>query len=386
MDYKATLMVLVLVSSTLAGCTGDPDGGGNDEIDSDALQDLFDEHFEDFINNTTITVNNHYHNNTTVVNNDYNNTTINEGDESSTDNYNNQTDYSSSSSNYSFNGSGAGTGSIMQMFTVNWNPTDYADFYDYGNHTITLDGNLQQVNNDPSLLLKYVYNGYTVEFRNITCEEYLNFMYTNDNVWDDYLIDNYGYHDDVYSLAQAIAEDWDNLNDQQYNSSSGSYEYPLNDQCGFSTNSQENMIVLFEIHLTTGQAMDFLTTPWLYDIGLECDDGFHASLNGNYGNSSGGGGIGTFIGGQANCTVFGISYVYGSHTWIFVDNYDSGPNSSSGWWDSSNVPEWWPNSEWRFYRQNYSGGMHQMIGSPTPDQFAVYFTTYFVEVYDLDSE
>ena len=67
MDYKATLMALVLVSSALAGCTGDPDGGGNDEIDSDALQDLFDEHFQDFLNNTTITVINTYHNNTTYV-------------------------------------------------------------------------------------------------------------------------------------------------------------------------------------------------------------------------------------------------------------------------------------------------------------------------------
>ena len=63
MDYKATLMALVLVSSALAGCTGDPDGGGGDEVDTDALQDLFDEHFQDFINNTTITVINNYHNN-----------------------------------------------------------------------------------------------------------------------------------------------------------------------------------------------------------------------------------------------------------------------------------------------------------------------------------
>ena len=89
MDYKATLMVLVLVSSTLAGCSGDPDGGGSDEIDSDALQDLFDEHFQDFINNTTITVINNYHNNTTYVvdenyystNNEYNNTTYMDGGE-----------------------------------------------------------------------------------------------------------------------------------------------------------------------------------------------------------------------------------------------------------------------------------------------------------------
>ena len=94
MDHRAALLALILVSSSLAGCTGDPGEGGGDEFDSEALQDLFDEHFQDFINNTTITVNNHYHNNTTYViddgdyssttNIEYNNTTINEGDESST--------------------------------------------------------------------------------------------------------------------------------------------------------------------------------------------------------------------------------------------------------------------------------------------------------------
>ena len=67
MQTKAALMVLVLLSGTIAGCTGDPDGGGGDELDSDSLQNLFDEHFQDFINNTTITVINNYHNNTTYV-------------------------------------------------------------------------------------------------------------------------------------------------------------------------------------------------------------------------------------------------------------------------------------------------------------------------------
>jgi hypothetical protein len=33
MDHKAALLALVLVSGSLAGCTGDPDAGGNDEID-----------------------------------------------------------------------------------------------------------------------------------------------------------------------------------------------------------------------------------------------------------------------------------------------------------------------------------------------------------------
>jgi hypothetical protein len=81
------MMILIMMTSTLAGCTGgDPDSGG--EIDSDALNDLIDANMQDFINNTTITVNqeihNHYYNNTSVTSNDYtveyNNTTVNEGD------------------------------------------------------------------------------------------------------------------------------------------------------------------------------------------------------------------------------------------------------------------------------------------------------------------
>ena len=118
MDYKATLMALVLVSSALAGCTGDPDGGGGDEIDSDALQDLFDEHFQDFLNNTTITVINNYHNNTTYVVDDgdyssssttnvgYNNTTNVDGGEI----INNYNEYDSSNTSYNFGGASFGNG------------------------------------------------------------------------------------------------------------------------------------------------------------------------------------------------------------------------------------------------------------------------------------
>ena len=50
MRVKATLLMLVLVSSSLAGCTGDPDAGGNDEIDAETLQNL-----QDFINGTMAT-------------------------------------------------------------------------------------------------------------------------------------------------------------------------------------------------------------------------------------------------------------------------------------------------------------------------------------------
>ena len=42
-----------MMTSTLAGCTGgDPDGGGNDEIDMDILNQLIDDNLQDFVNNT----------------------------------------------------------------------------------------------------------------------------------------------------------------------------------------------------------------------------------------------------------------------------------------------------------------------------------------------
>ena len=47
MKSKTALLTLVLVSGTLAGCTSDPDGGGNDEIDAETLQGL-----QDFISGT----------------------------------------------------------------------------------------------------------------------------------------------------------------------------------------------------------------------------------------------------------------------------------------------------------------------------------------------
>ena len=111
---NAIAMTLLMIASALAGCTsGDPDGDGTSGIDMEILNEMIDDNLQDFINNTSVTVyqeiHHHYHNNTTYVVddgdyssttiNDNNNTTINEGDETSTNNY--QTDNDYSSSNYS---------------------------------------------------------------------------------------------------------------------------------------------------------------------------------------------------------------------------------------------------------------------------------------------
>ena len=105
MKSKAILMTLAMMSAALAGCTG---SDGVAEIDDATLQELFDDNIQDFMNNTSVTVNQeiHYHNNTTVNNyettNEYSNTTNVDGGEV-INNYEN---------NYSSIGSGTGNGSF----------------------------------------------------------------------------------------------------------------------------------------------------------------------------------------------------------------------------------------------------------------------------------
>ena len=117
MRAKAVLMALAMMTTALAGCTGTD---GVTEVDEDALNELIQDNLQDFINNTTVVVNQdfHYHNNTTVVNNDYdstnqyNNTTNVDGGE--VNNYN--TD--NSNTNYTLGGGGSGTSIMQRTFTL----------------------------------------------------------------------------------------------------------------------------------------------------------------------------------------------------------------------------------------------------------------------------
>ena len=71
MRIIAPMMILIMMTSTLAGCTGgDPDGGGNDEINMEILNQLIDDNLEDFVNNTTVEVVNNFFDsdNSTTIN------------------------------------------------------------------------------------------------------------------------------------------------------------------------------------------------------------------------------------------------------------------------------------------------------------------------------
>ena len=67
MKTKAVLMALAMMTTALAGCTSGTDGVP--EMDEDALNELIQNNLQDFINNTTVVVNQdfHYHNNTCLL-------------------------------------------------------------------------------------------------------------------------------------------------------------------------------------------------------------------------------------------------------------------------------------------------------------------------------
>ena len=63
-------MALAMMTTAMAGCTGDPDGGGNDEFDAATLQGMIEAGLQDFMNNTTVDITTiHYNNETSTTTN-----------------------------------------------------------------------------------------------------------------------------------------------------------------------------------------------------------------------------------------------------------------------------------------------------------------------------
>ena len=371
MDYKAALLALVLVSGTLAGCTGDPDGGGNDEIDSDALQNLFDEHFGDFINNTTITVNNHYHNNTTVVNNDYNtnndynNTTNVDGGE--INNYNNNTDNSVSN----INGSGVGLGSVVQVFRTVWSPDGQYEPSDIGSRDVIVNGIVQVPvppnQEDDNSTFIYTLNGNTFSF-SMTCEEFVNARYNMDDYdyWVPWLGQTYGGDSSsIRSIAQMIYYD---LRDLSYLVDEG---YCMGYNQPYYGHYENHYYALFEISLNEGEAVEFLSLPSVYNMTIDCDDGFYGtSSNGTFFQES------DLIGGHSDCTIRGNTQITSTYT------YNSTP-IANGSGPSLEPPPWYTRPNWYVFQ---SLPESYYLGLSTPTDFLVYFRMHYVEVYDFESE
>ena len=60
---KAVFLTLVMMASALAGCIGGDSGSVEVQLTDDQINDLFDEHFQDFVNNSSVTHNEYISNN-----------------------------------------------------------------------------------------------------------------------------------------------------------------------------------------------------------------------------------------------------------------------------------------------------------------------------------
>ena len=326
MRIIAPMMILIMMTSTLAGCTGgDPDSGGNDNIDMDAINSLIDDNLQDFINNTTITVENHYHNNTTIVNNDNSISNINGSDSTST----------------------------MKMFTVEWDKIEYMlmseETLTPGEKMVTLTGtNNSSGGGDNTLLFTYGYNGYALEFR-LTCNEYMHYYnYWDKDNWEDWLVAEYGYLSGNGGTSNTAGSIYSDI----YNN--WRYGFDAEEQCYFSGIKYTELITLFEIDLEEGEAISILSIDSNVIIDINCADG--------YGTGIGNGTSVNLMGGQADCVVSGFTTVKYSASTISSDIFDNYANRYI--------------SETVYLTSTYTYD-YQVQSS-----FSVYFTSHVVEVYE----
>lgn len=349
MKTKALLMTIAMMSATLAGCTS---SDGVAEIDDETLQQLFDDNIQDFMNNTSITVNQeiHYHNNTTV----------------------DSADNSVTTDNSITNNNGSGYGSQLQMFTVEWDWSDVSDYdlagaivvnnhnashnssypidlngdgdYDDPGESSPVGNNNSNGNGsgDPALLYVVFYNNAIIEFRNVVCSEWIDYSHYDRDSWESWLRSNYG-------------TDWNELPYKAHElenhfGNNRNYGYNAYEQCGLN-NWVYDLVVLYEVDLSMGEAMSFQVNGDGVTVDINCDDG--------YGTGLGNGTLTTFIGGQSECTVTGSTSV----GFTLASDYI---------WNSTT------NQHEREYNTNFY--------SVTPEAFAVYFTMHDVVVYDLGDE
>ena len=177
----------------------------------------------------------------------------------------------------------------------------------------------------------------------------------DDNNWENYLEMNFGWDEQIYTVANNIDNDF--------------YELKTNDsvreQCGYFTDYYNDDVYanVYSVELGIGEAFELVSTGHINNIELECDDGFSTNLQNN---------SGVYFGGQANCTVTAIAHISvnpGSWNYFYVqDNHGNGSNTVT--------PDWFHGSYWGGFESSSSS-----YSTATPLNFAVYFNILNVDVY-----
>jgi hypothetical protein len=264
MRIIAPMMILIMMTSTLSGCTGgDPDGGGDDEIDMETLQNM-----QNILNNTNI-----------------------------------------------------GSDSVMNMFTITWDRDDILLGFDPENDLISLDNGYDSEDN--TLLYSKEYNGHIIEFR-MSCLEYLFYVEYSQYSWADWLYETYSGDNDSNNSGNSSASTMQGK--QNANPGDAGYDiwwwfnYGIASDVEAICNFEGSYVptsraILFEIDLDVGKAMSIQVIPSYLEVDLNCDDGYGTGI---------GNGTSTFyIGGQANCTVTGSTsgfWQFRYDDWMYDEN------------------------------------------------------------------
>ncbi len=232
-------IVILMLTATFAGCVGgDPDGDDSSGIDMDALNQMIDNHLQDFINNTTVTVNQdfHYYNNTTYI--------IDDGDYGTVNQYSNTTNIANTTNidgatiqNYdysSFNYSGltgSGNSSFGSMFSI-----DFEFDLDllWGNSPI-LPGNRTNSYTTSWYYFDYLTNDYRTDEFTFDCDVYYlvgsanssneQTYWNNSNYYDDAWSDN-GYNNTMREMMHNVA--WNET--LRFTCDEEFYGYPENEE------------------------------------------------------------------------------------------------------------------------------------------------------------
>ena len=226
MRIIAPMMILIMMTSTLAGCTGgDPDGGGNDNIDMDVLNQLIDDNLQDFVNNTTITVENHYHNNTTIINNDNSHTNV------------------SGSSSSSYNGNGSLFAGEIQVIDLFFSLDTLMDFesIDYRNNVF--DYNYTYYD--------YLTNTYRDDLFSMSCSNYYLVGSGNNTTSD--IIPYWGDSSGYYSAWDSLFNN--TIRDLLSSIANDDWLREICDESFYTGQNYYDNLLLHEIHLEEGTAL-----------------------------------------------------------------------------------------------------------------------------------
>ncbi len=343
MKTKALLMTIAMVSAALAGCTG---SDGVAEIDDETLQQLFEDNIQDFMNNTSVTVNQeiHYHNNTTSVDN--------------------------SESVTNFEGGSQGTSTeVIRVMRVQQNYD--GDLIDYNSLQFMIGGELQFPAIGFAPILSYNVAGETYSF-SFTCQEAVNAL-------------NRMYPDSWALWAreefQISYSDANNLGDNIY-FDIRDLEEEIHEYCNLGGGTQYNELssLFLTMEVPEGEAISFEQLPILddgniftedayYYSELSCDDGY--LLETQYAT------VMEYIGGWSDCefsmyinqTIMGS---WQSSNLDVSDSQNSSSNSSNSIGGASNYPSWYNHADSNYwYIWSGSDGTTEIDG-------VVYYSTKYV--------